>query len=103
MPGSNAELGESPKGPQLAWKVTAMLVERQPGGAEDKIVLVVPTMEFAASWLKGVAKNHTLCSHPTDLSCQLIRRWRELAEQFRTKQRTLEKMGVPRRKGEKAL
>ena len=76
-----------------------MLVEAQPGG-QDKVVAVVPTMEFASSWLKKIAKRHSLCSHPEDLSCQLIRRWREVAETHKTRQRTLERMGVPRSKGE---
>jgi hypothetical protein len=76
-----------------------MLVRRRPNG-EDEIVFAVPTMEFAASWLKKVAKRHTMCAHPTDLSCQLIRRWREVAEKHKTRQLTLERMGVPRTRGE---
>lgn len=60
---------------------------------------VVPPMEFSASWLRKIAKRHSTCGHPQDLSCALIGRWREVAERMRTKQRTLERMGVPRARG----
>ena len=76
-----------------------MLVRTTSSG-EDEIVFVVPTMEFAASWLKKVAKRHTHCPHPTDLSCQLIRRMREVADKHKTRTLTLERMGVPRARGE---
>jgi hypothetical protein len=66
----------------------------------DELVFEVPPMEFAASWLKKKAKRHTLCAHPTDLSCMLIGRMREVAERYRTRHLTLERMGVPRQKGE---
>jgi hypothetical protein len=56
-------------------------------------------MEFAASALKKAAKRHSLCGHPWDLSCALFGRWREVAERYRTRHLTLERMGVPRRKG----
>ena len=63
------------------------------------MVFVVPTMEFAASALKKAAKRHSLCAHPWDLSCSLFGRMREVAEGHRTRQLTLERMGVPRARG----
>jgi hypothetical protein len=62
----------------------------------DEIVFVVPPMEFAATALKKAAKGHVMCPHPWDLSCALIRRWREVASQHTTRKLTLERMGVPR-------
>jgi hypothetical protein len=59
---------------------------------------VVPPMEFAASALKKAAKRHVLCPHPWDLSCALVRRWREVAQGYTTRQLTLDRMGVPRAK-----
>jgi hypothetical protein len=56
-------------------------------------------MEFAASWLKRRAARHSLCDHPTDLSCLLIGRMREVATRHRTRHLTLERMGVPAAKG----
>ena len=64
------------------------------------MVFEVPAMEFAATWLKKRAARHTLCAHPTDLSCMLIGRMREVAERHRTRHLTLERMGVPRKRGE---
>jgi hypothetical protein len=66
----------------------------------DEVIFEVPAMEFAATWLKKRAPRHTLCAHPTDLSCMLIGRMREVASKHRTRHLTLERMGVPRRKGE---
>jgi hypothetical protein len=63
------------------------------------VIAVVGDMEFAASALKKAARAHGLCSHPWDLSCSLIGRWREVAERHRTRTMTLERMGVPRAKG----
>ena len=65
----------------------------------DEVVFAVPTMEFSASSLKKVAKRHSLCSHPWDLSCALFGRAREVAERYTTRQLTLDKMGVPRSRG----
>lgn len=57
-------------------------------------------MEFAATWLRKRARQHSLCAHPTDLSCMLFGRMREVAAHHRTRTLTLDRMGVPRRKGE---
>jgi hypothetical protein len=56
-------------------------------------------MEFAASALRKVARRHTICGHPWDLSCALIGRMREVASRYTTRQRTLDRMGVPRSRG----
>jgi hypothetical protein len=60
-------------------------------------------MELSASWLRRIARRHTLCAHPTDLSCLLIGRWREVAERYvdRTQGLTLARMGVPRARKER--
>jgi hypothetical protein len=55
-------------------------------------------MEFAASAIKKAARRHTWCGHPWDLSCALFGRMREVAERYRTRTLTLERMGVPRKK-----
>lgn len=40
-----------------------------------QVVATVPAMEFTAGSIKTMAKRHgKLCSHPTGLDCQLMRR-----------------------------
>lgn len=57
---------------QRAWLIDMRLVQG------DTVVATVPTLEFSASWIKKIAKRHGgLCAHPTDLSCQLLRRGAE--------------------------
>lgn len=54
---------------QSAWLIDMRLVRG------DQVVATVPTLEFSTSWVKKIAKRHSgLCAHPTDLSCQLLRR-----------------------------
>jgi len=87
---------ETQKTESMAWIVSMRLVRTGPTG--DQLVAVVPDMEFSSSWMGKVAKRHgTLCAHPTELSCQILRRAAEyLRSQGRVKGSGLESMGKAR-------
>ena len=64
--------GRERKSESRAWRISMTLVESSPKG--DRIIAEIPPMEYSAAWIGRVSKRHGTCTHPTDLSCQLLRR-----------------------------
>ena len=66
------------------------------------MLFTIPPLEFAASWLKRDAARHSFCAHPTGLACMLYGRMREVAERHSTKELSIARMGLGRKRGKDA-